>query len=130
MASRIHRDKKADEKLVNDGKLTQSERNEAMIKALHDQIESLREQVNQGLAREEDWKKREQKWEKREESWNNEREALLILIQQERDKLTEARSEGSIKAKREKKAAGKAEVILQKAEATASEDIEIKLDSR
>ena len=89
MASRIHRDKKADEKLVNDGKLTQSERNEAMVKALHDTIASLREQVSQGLTREDDWKKREQKWEKREESWNNEREALIKLIQYERDTSVE-----------------------------------------
>ena len=43
MASRIHRDKKADEKLVNDGKLNQSERNEAMLRALHETIDSLRE---------------------------------------------------------------------------------------
>ena len=77
MASRIHRDKKADEKLVNDGKLNQSERNEAMVKALHDQIANLKESVIQGLTREHDWKKRELKWEKREEIWNNEREALL-----------------------------------------------------
>ena len=43
MASRIHRDKKADEKLVNDGKLNQSERNEAMLRALHETIDGLRE---------------------------------------------------------------------------------------
>jgi len=35
MASRIHRDKKADEKQINDGKLNQSERNEALIRALN-----------------------------------------------------------------------------------------------
>ena len=60
-----------------------------MVKALHDTISSLREQVNQGLTREDDWKKREQKWEKREESWNSEREALIKLINYERDTSAE-----------------------------------------
>ena len=60
-----------------------------MVKALHDTIASLREQVNQGLNREDDWKKREEKWERREESWHSEREALVKLIQFERDTSSE-----------------------------------------
>ena len=43
MASRIHRDKKAYEKFMNEEKLNQSDRNEAMIKSLHEQIASLKE---------------------------------------------------------------------------------------
>ena len=59
MASRIHRDKKADEKQINDGKIHQSERNEALIRALNSQITVLKDQVQQCLGREHDWKKRE-----------------------------------------------------------------------
>ena len=59
MASRIHRDKKADEKQINDGKINQSERNEALIRALNSQITVLKDQVQQCLGREHDWKKRE-----------------------------------------------------------------------
>lgn len=60
-----------------------------MLKALHDTISSLREQVRQGLNREEDWKKRETKWYEREEVWNDERKALLTLIKMKSEDLTD-----------------------------------------
>ena len=60
-----------------------------MLKALHDTIDSLKEQVRQGLNREEDWKKRESKWYEREEIWNDERKALLTLIQTKPERLTD-----------------------------------------
>lgn len=97
-----------------------------MIKALHEQIDTLRGQVNQGLTREEDWKKREQRWEVREESWNAERDALLRIIQQERERIVEieARSDANIASKRERKLEEKAEAILKKAETNLSREEE------
>lgn len=128
MASRIHRDKKADEKLVNDGKLNQSERNEAMLRALHDTIDSLRDQVKQGLIREEDWKKRETKWYEREEMWHDERKSLLTLIklkpEDADDNSAHENLSVGINAKRQAKAAEKAEVILQRAEVKTADDLD------
>ena len=128
MASRIHRDKKADEKLVNDGKLNQSERNETMVRALHETIDSLREQVKQGLVREEDWKKREVKWYEREEMWHDERKSLLTLIKMKSEDLDDNSHQdnmsGGVNAKRQAKAAEKAEVMLQRAEVNTAEDLD------
>ena len=110
-----------------------------MVKALHDTIASLREQVSQGLTREDDWKKREQKWEKREESWNSEREALIKLIQYERDtfdekevtnKMTEIGVTDRVNAKRQVKAAEKAEVMLQRVERSTAEELDGKFESK
>ena len=134
MASRIHRDKKADEKLVNDGKLNQSERNEAMLRALHETIDSLREQVKQGLIREEDWKKRETKWYGREEMWHDERKSLLNLIKMKsedaEDNSNHENVGGGINARRQAKAAEKAEVILFRAEQNTTDDLDDRFDSK
>ena len=134
MASRIHRDKKADEKLVNDGKLNQSERNEAMLRALHETIDSLREQVKQGLIREEDWKKRETKWYGREEMWHDERKSLLNLIKMKsedaEDNSNHENVGGGINARRQAKAAEKAEVILFRAEQNTTDELDDRFDSK